>query len=137
MDYRKDREYLITVKTEYKLLEKKYFEAKEELAKWNARINLAKEKTNTNLQTKAEKQSEIILNYITYLTGQLMELKIEVEKAALTIQESPRHLSINPGKLLTDINSLIGDKNSLNLEKEINKINVDNELEKLKRKMKQ
>ena len=132
---KKDREYLITVKTEYKLLEQKYIKAREDLKKWETRVNLAKEKGNTNLQMEAEDRSEIIRNDIKYLTDQLMSLKTEVEKAVRTIHESPQQLSIDPNKLLADMNNLIGNGNTRVLEKDINKIKADNELERLKREM--
>ncbi|MCK5152812.1 MAG: hypothetical protein KAQ93_00510 [Spirochaetales bacterium] len=131
-----DREYLIAVKTEYKLLEKKFLKAKEKLDKWETRTSLAEEKGKTNLQTEAESQAEIFRSKINYLTDQLIGLKVEVEKAIRTIHISPQQqLSIDPNKLLTEMNNLIGDNNSLSLEKEIKIINVDNELEELKKKM--
>jgi len=60
--------YLITVKTEYKLLEKKYTKTRETLAKWENRINLARQAGKPNLQIDAESQVEIIRNEIKYLT---------------------------------------------------------------------
>ena len=140
-DSKNDREYLITVKTEYKLLEKKYIKAMEDLKKWEARVNLAKQKGITGLQMEAEGQAEIVRNNIKYLTDQLMELKAEVEKAVRAIHESPQQLSIDPNKLLADLNNLIGDgvqtglKPVSELEKDINGIKVDNELERLKKEM--
>ena len=134
-DSKNDREYLIAVKTEYKLLEQKYIKARENLKKWESRVNLAKEKGNTNLQMEAGGRSEIIRNDIKYLTDQLVGLKVEVEKAVRAIHESPRQLSIDPKKLLADMNNLIGDGNTMELENDINGIKVDNELERLKKEM--
>lgn len=141
-DSKNDREYLITVKTEYKLLEQKYIKAREDLEKWEARINIAKQKGKTDLQMEAEGRAEIIRNDIKYLTDQLMGLKMEVEKAVRAIRESPQQLSIDPDKLLNDLNNLIGDgvqtglKPVSELEKNINGIKVDNELERLRKEMK-
>ncbi|MCK5200097.1 MAG: hypothetical protein KAR21_17190, partial [Spirochaetales bacterium] len=63
-DSKNDREYLITVKTEYKLLEKKYIKAREGLKKWEGRVNLARQKGKTGLQMEAEGQAEIVRNDI-------------------------------------------------------------------------
>ena len=65
-----------------------------------------------------------------------MALKIDVSKAVREIHESPQQLSIDPKKLLNDINNLIGNGNTMELEKDIDGIKVDNELERLKREMK-
>ena len=131
-----DREYLIAVKTEYKLLERKYLKAMEKLKKWEARAHLAENKGELNLKTIAENQAEIIRNDIKYLTDQLVNLRVEVEKAAKTISRSPQQqLSVDPNKLLKEMNLLIGNETPSSLEKEINIIKVDNELEELKRKM--
>jgi len=131
-----DREYLIAVKTEYKLLGKKYLRAMDKLKKWELRAILAKDKGKLNLKTIAEDQTKIIKNEIKYLTDQLVGLKVEVEKAVKAIRESPQQeLSVDPNKLLKEINLLIGNENPSILEKEINIIKVDNELEELKRKM--
>lgn len=131
-----DKEYLITIKTEYKLLEQKYIKIREDLKKWETRVTLAKEKGNINLQMEAEGRAEILQNDVKYLTDQLTGLKLEVEKAVRAIHESPpRELSIDPNKLLADMNNLIGDGNTMELEKDINKIKADNELERLKREM--
>jgi phage shock protein A len=135
MSSKNDKEYLISIKTEYKLLEQKYIKTREDLKKWETRVNLAKEKGNTNLQMEAEGRAEIVRNDIKYLTDQLMGLKTEVEKAVRALHESPQQLSIDPNKLLTDMNNLIGDSNNMELEKDINGINVDNELERLKKEM--
>ena len=135
MDSKIDQEYLITVKTEYKLLEQKYITARENLKKWENRVNLAKQNGKISLQMEAEGRAEIVRNDIKYLTDQLMGLKIEVEKAVRAIHESPQQLSIDPNKLLADLNNLIGDGNTMELEKDINGIKVDNELERLKKEM--
>jgi len=136
MSSKNDKEYLISIKTEYKLLEQKYIKTREDLKKWETRVNLAKEKGKTNLQTEAEDRAEIVRNDIRYLTDQLMGLKLEVEKAVSAIHESPQQqLSIDPNRLLAEINNLIGDGNAMELEKDINRIKADNELERLKREM--
>lgn len=131
-----DKEYLIAIKTEYKLLEQKYIKAREDLKKWETRVTLAKEKGNTNLQIEAEGRAEILQNDVKYLTDQLIGLKPEVEKAVRAIHESsPQQLSIDPDKLLADMNNLIGDGNTIEVKKDINRIKVDNELERLKKEM--
>jgi phage shock protein A len=130
-----DVEYLITVKTEYKLLEKKYLKNRENLKIWETRITLAKEKNNLNLQIKAEEQVEGFQGKIEYLSEKLMELKIELEKVMRSIKESPQKLSIEPDKLLADMNNLIGNSAELELEKDINTIKVENELDRLKREL--
>jgi len=136
MDSKNDKEYLIVIKTEYKLLEKKYLKAREKLEKWEARVSLAEKKGKSNLQTEAESQVEIIRNNIKYLTDQLLSLKTELEKTVRVIHESPKQqLSIDPNKLLSDMNNLIGDKNTLIFEEEMKIIRVDTELEELKKKM--
>ena len=136
MDSKTDKEYLIVIKTEYKLLEKKYLKAREKLEKWEARVSLAEKKGKSNLQTEAESQVEIIRNNIKYLTDQLLSLKTELEKTVRVIHESPKQqLSIDPNKLLSDMNNLIGDKNTLIFEEEMKIIRVDTELEELKKKM--
>jgi len=135
MSSKNDKEYFIAVKTEYKLLERKYLKYKENLKKWENRIDLARQAGKSDLQIDAESQVEIIRNEIKYLTDKLVNLKIEVEKTVRAIHESPQQLSIDPNKLLADINNLIGDSRSMEIEKDINKINADNELEELKKKM--
>lgn len=130
-----DKEYLIAVKTEYKLLEKKYLHARKDLKKWENRVVLAKKNSKTVLKLEAENQSEIIRNDIKHQTDQLVGLKIEVEKAVRTIHESPQRLSIDPNQLLADMNNLIRDGGAMELEKDINGIKVDNELERLKREL--
>lgn len=136
MSSKNDKEYLITIKTEYKLLEQKYIKTREDLKKWKTRITLANEKGNTNLQMEAEDRAEILQNDVKYLTDQLIGLKLEVEKAVRAIHDSPpQELSIDPNKLLADMNNLIGDGNTVELEKDINKIKADNELERLKKEM--
>ena len=135
-NFKNDREYLITVKTEYKLLEKKYLNSREKLEKWETRAKLAEEKGKFKLQSEAEGQAEIVRNNIKYLTEQFVGLKIEVEKALETTRKSPQQqLSIDPNKLLADMNTLIGDKQSFEIDKELKIIQVDNELEKLKKNM--
>ncbi len=134
--FKDDREYFISVKTEYKLLETKFLKARDKLVKWETRAILAEEKGESSLQSEAENQVEIIRNDINYLTDQLMGLKKEVEKAVTAIRELPQQqLSVDPNKLLAEMNTLIGDRQSLNLEKEIKTIKVDNELERIKKKM--
>jgi len=135
-NFKNDIEYLITVKTEYKLLEKKFLKAREVLKKWEVRATLAEEKGKFKLQTEAESQAEIVRNEIKYLTDQLLVLKVEVEKAIKRTQESPQQqLSIDPKNLLAEMKTLIGDGESLEFEKKIKIIQVDNELEELKKKM--
>lgn len=112
-NFKNNREYLISIKTEYKLLEKKFLKAREKLGKWELRANLAEEKGKSHLKSEAEGQAEIIRNDINYLTDQLMSLKKEVEKAMKAIGELPQQqLSIDPGKLLEKMNTLIGGKES-------------------------
>jgi len=136
MDSKNDKEYLIAIKTEYKLLEKKYQKTKENLGKWEARVKLAGEKSKLNLKTNAEAEVEIIKNDINYITDQLMSLKLELEKVIRLIKESPKQqLTIDPNKLLFDMNNLIGNKNTLNFEEEMKILKVDTELEELKKKM--
>lgn len=134
-----NRDYLITVKTEYKLLEQKYIIAREKLKKWEARVNLAKEIGKTGLMMEAEGQAELVRNDIKYLTDQLMGLRTEVEKAVGAIRESTLQLSVDPNKLLADLKNLIGDDEKPGLkpglEKDINEIKVNNELERLKKEM--
>lgn len=136
MDSKNDKEYLIAINTEYKLLEKKYQKAVEKLEKWETRVTLAEEKKKLNLKSNAEAQVEIVRNEIKYLNDQLMSLKLELEKAVKVIRASPRlQLSIDPDKLLYDMNNLIGDKSTFSFEEEMKIIKVDNELEELKKKM--
>ncbi|MDA3939453.1 MAG: hypothetical protein PF693_09115 [Spirochaetia bacterium] len=135
MDSNYNKEYLIAVKTEFKLLEKKVLKARNKLEKWETRVDLAQEKGKLNLQTEAEEQVEIIKNDINSLTNQLTDLKTEVEKAVRANNESLQKLSIDPNKLLADMNNLIGDTNPSDLEKEMNIIKMDNELERLKKEM--
>ena len=136
MDSKNDKEYLITVKTEYKLLEKKFLKTREKLEKWEKRATLAEENGKYQLQSEAEAQAEIFINDIKYLTDQLVKLKIEVEKAVkANFESSKKKLSIDPNKLLAEMNTLIGDGQSLEFDKELKIIQVDNELEELKKKM--
>jgi len=134
MNSKNDTEYLIAVKTEYKLLEKKYIKARENLKKWEDRVTLAKENNRDKLQAEAENQVEIIQNKIKHLINQLIELKVEVRKALKSITESTEQLSIDPDKLLKDLERLIGDS-TMNLEKDINTLKAENELEQLKNKI--
>jgi len=127
--------YLITAKTEYKLLEKKYIKTKETLAKWENRIYLAKQAGKPSLQVNAESQVEIIRDNIKHLITQLIELEIEVKKTLESITKSPEQLSIDPDKLLKDLESLIGDSTTMDLEKDIKTLNAENELERLKKRM--
>ncbi|MCK5672702.1 MAG: hypothetical protein KAH95_04965, partial [Spirochaetales bacterium] len=90
MDSKSDKEYLITVKTEYKLLEKKFLKTREKLIKWNKRVTLAEEKGKSKLQSEAEAQAEIVKNEIKYLTEQLVGLKVEVERTLETTKKSPQ-----------------------------------------------
>ena len=132
LNSKNDKEFLIAVKTEYKLLEKKYLKAQDKLKKWETRINIAGQAGKVNLKIEAEEQAEIIRNNIKYLTEQLSGLKQEVEKAVNEIKIQPRKLSIDPNKLFADIKNLIGNSSTLILEKQINEIKVDNELKRLK-----
>ncbi|MCK5674387.1 MAG: hypothetical protein KAH95_13485 [Spirochaetales bacterium] len=136
MDSKNDKEYLIAVKTEYKLLEKKFLKTREKLEKWEKRATLAEEKGKSKLQSEAEAQAEIVRNDIKYLTDQLVGLKVEVEKALETTRKSPQQqLSIDPNNLLAEMNTLIGNGQSLEFDKRFKIIQVDNELEELKKKM--
>lgn len=130
-----DREYLISIKAEYNLLEQKYISVRKELKKWEGRITLAEKNGKTYLKREAEGQAELIRNDISYLTDQLMGLKTEVEKTVSEIQKQPQQMSIDPNKLLADMKNLIGENNTLELEKEINEINADYELARLKKEM--
>jgi|APSaa5957512622_1039677.scaffolds.fasta_scaffold75511_2 hypothetical protein len=131
-----EKQYFITVNTEYKVLEKKFLQVRENLKKWEQRVNLAKKNGKFELQIEAEGQVEIIGKKVRYITDQLMSLKMEVEKALKSLHKfSQQQLSIDPNKLLADMNNLIGDGDSMNLEKEFNNIEVDNELERLKKEM--
>ncbi len=129
-----DREYFITIKTEYMLLERKYLTNQKDLKKWENRVTLAKENNRDKLQAEAENQVEIIQNKIKHLINQLIELKVEVRKALKSITESTEQLSIDPDKLLKDLERLIGDS-TMNLEKDINTLKAENELEQLKNKI--
>ena len=136
MDSKNDKEYLIAVKTEYKLLEKKFLKTREKLEKWEKRATLAEEKGKSKLQSEAEAQAEIVRNDIKSLTDQLVGLKVEVEKALETTRKSPQQqLSIDPNNLLAEMNTLIGNGQSLEFDKRFKIIQVDNELEELKKKM--
>ncbi len=136
MDSNNDKEYLIAVKTEYKLLEKKFLKTREKLEKWEKRATLAEEKGKSKLQSEAEAQAEIVRNDIKSLTDQLVGLKVEVEKALETTRKSPQQqLSIDPNNLLAEMNTLIGNGQSLEFDKRFKIIQVDNELEELKKKM--
>ncbi len=65
-----------------------------------------------------------------------MGLKVEVEKAVEINRKSPQQqLSIDPKNLLAEMNTLIGDKQSFEFDNELKIIQVDNELEELKKKM--
>ena len=130
-----DLKYLVAVKTEYKLLEKKYISARDDLIKWNDRIQLAKQKDLLKLRTEAEKKAENIQSKIRYLTEELIKLKVEIERVMDTIQSIPQKLSPDPAELLSNLENLIGDGTSLKLEKEIEEIKADKELERIKRDM--
>ena len=129
-----DKEYFITIKTEYKVLEKKYLSRQQELKKWENRVNLAKGNNRDKLQAEAENQVEIIQNKIKHLITQLIELEIEFKKTLESINESTEQLSIDPDKLLKDLERLIGDS-AMNLEKDINTLKAENEFEQLKNKI--
>jgi len=135
MSSKNDKEYFITIKTEYKVLEKKYLSRQQELKKWENRSKLAEENNRQKLQTEAESQVEIIRDNIKHLITQLIELEIEVKKTLESINKSTEQLSIDPDKLLTDLERLIGDSNTMDLEKNINTLKAENKLEQLKNKI--
>ena len=135
MSSKNDKEYFITVKTEYKVLEKKYLNRQQELKKWENRSKLAKENNRKELQTEAESQVEIIRDNIKHLITQLIELEIEVKKTLESINKSTEQLSIDPDKLLKDLEKLIGNSSTMNLEKDINTIKAENEVQQLKNKI--
>ena len=131
-----DREYFITIKTEYKILEKKYLTKQEELKKWENRAKLAKENSKIKLLSEAENQVENIQDSIKHLVSKLIELKSEAGNALESTNKLPEQLSNNPAKLLKDMEKLIGDSKNIELENEIIDIEVDNDLKKLKEKIK-
>ncbi len=131
-----DREYYITIKTEYKILEKKYLTKQEELKKWENRAKLAKENSKIKLQSEAENQVENIQDSIKYLISKLIELKSEAGNALESTNKLQEQPSVNPAKLLEDMEKLIGDSKNIELENKIIDIEVDNDLKKLKEKMK-
>ncbi len=131
-----DRNYLIAIKTESKLLEQKFITAKDALKKWNDRIDLAKQKGLISLQTEAEKKAESIQDKIKYLTEELIKLKAETENIAKTIRSTPGELSIDPDLLLANLRNLIGEENKPTLEDEIREIKSENELDKIKENLK-
>ena len=135
MSSKNDKEYFITIKTEYKVLEKKYLSRQQELKKWENRSKLAEENNRKKLQTEAESQVEIIRDNIKHLITQLIELEIEVKKTLESINKSTEQLSIDPDKLLTDLERLIGNSNTMDLEKNINTLKAENKLEQLKNKI--
>jgi len=135
MSSKNDEEYFITIKTEYKVLEKKYLSRQQELKKWENRSKLAEENNRKKLQTEAESQVEIIRDNIKHLITQLIELEIEVKKTLESINKSTEQLSIDPDKLLTDLERLIGNSNTMDLEKNINTLKAENKLEQLKNKI--
>jgi len=136
MSSKNGKEYFITIKTEYKILEKKYLTKQEELQKWENRAKLAKENSKIKLRTEAESQVENIQNSINHLINQLIDLKLEVRKALESINTTTGQLSIDPDKLLKDLERLIGDSSTMNLEKDINTLKAENELKQLKNKIK-
>ncbi len=84
---------------------------------------------------KAEEQVEVFQTKIKYLSEKLMDLKTELEILIKGIKESPQKLSIEPDKLLAEMNNLIGNSTEMELEKNINSIKVENELDRLKREL--
>lgn len=130
-----DKEYLIAVKSEYILLQQKYRKVADELKKWETRVGLAEQNGKFDLKLEAQSRVEMLHNDIRGLIGELTTLKTEVEKAVKTVRESPEILSINPNKLLADLENLIGNSSEMELESNIKGIELENELEKLKNEM--
>ena len=130
-----DKEYLIAVKSEYILLQQKYRKVADELKKWETRVGLAEQNGKFDLKLEAQSRVEMLHNDIRGLIGELTTLKTEVEKAVKTVRESPEILSINPNKLLADLENLIGNSSEMELESNIKGIELENELEKLKHEM--
>jgi chromosome segregation ATPase len=80
MDVAGAKEYIIHYSTALKLTEKKGEALDQELAKWNARIALARSKGAADLANAAEQEAEKIKVQQAALSAEIAELKAQIER---------------------------------------------------------
>lgn len=136
---KEDREYALTLITEYRRLESQIAEKRKELKLWQSRVELAREKGRSDLE-------EAALNRCRPLESELQELEVELSglekerdeaKASWKQERNRQGLSVDAEALARELEAISGpaDAAGEELEKLQQQSETARELEELKRSM--
>ena len=132
-----DSEYTAAVLTEYKLLRNKYESLTDSLSLWKNRVTLASEKGETALLKAAEEKVRALQEECASLEAAKNDLERELERAK---QELKANIGIkvtgsDPRTLLAQLQKIAGAGNGAedDLDKKLDTLSVESELERLKR----
>jgi hypothetical protein len=128
------RAYILDFISTLKLTEKKREELAEDLAKWNARLTLARSREKTDLAAEAERELERIRVRDETLAGEIKELQRQIETMRLQLPGlAARERSIDPDlleqELLMAAGRMPGETDQLRVETQMRDLEKENAAE--------
>lgn len=129
------KEYIISLITEYNILKKKYLSVEKELKLWKSREKLAEKKGEEGLKKIASGKKEALEEKLYILTEEKDKLKREIDREKETSKslKDKSNRGPDPSDLIHTLQNLAGEDTKL--KNQFNNLSIDNELKRIKREM--
>jgi len=135
LDYKSAKEYVYTIIITLKETQKQKKDTSEELKKWHNRVELAKQHSRTDLETKASAKIDELNQKFQNLQSEetLLKQKVEtLQKELKRIKDMPE-LSMDPDQLLAEVEVMIDEPDST--QQEFDELSAESMLKELKKNM--
>jgi len=132
------KEYVLTVMTESKKLDKEIAAIQDEIQLWAGRVKLAADSGRTDLQSQAEIRLGEIKQKLDRRISEKSSLEAEIKtlKRKLLYLKNKPEMSVDADLLLAQFDMLLGDEAEEDeLEKKFDSFEADSMLDELKKKM--
>ncbi len=129
------KEYIITLLTEYTILKKKQLSVTKELQLWKSREELAEKKGEEGLKKIAGGKREALEEKLFVLTEEKDKLKRELDREKETSKslKEKSNRGPDPVELIHTLQNLAGEDTEL--KNQFNDLSIDNELKRIKQEM--
>ena len=131
-----EKEFLLSILTSIKQLERKNKNLIDEKSKWENRILLARDAKRSDLESEAEIKLKDVIVQIESINAEKNALKDELIKAKVQLKNAKMDpdLTVNPEALLNQIETMVGESPD-NLKDEFDNVQADSALKDLKKQM--
>jgi len=129
------KEYIISLLTEYTILKKKHLSVAKELKLWKSREELAEKKGEEGLKKIAGGKKEALEKKLYILTEEKDKLKRELDREKGTLKSliEKSNRAPDPEELIHTLQDLAGEDTEL--KNQFSNLSIDNELKRIKREM--